>query len=192
MDQPKQQFQSEYRNDDENLLAVEANQTGHRVARESGTISGRLVDMARQFAARRNWKWWRSSPAIALALLCMAGCSEFADGQMPKTPGSSQAESSIIGKGLYSNYCAMCHELGTLPLMNRFVLKEMSPAFIVRALTVGPMRKQAFALNAGEREAIAEYLTGKSVIKPGRIETVQCRCSATSSTTVGNTGALES
>jgi hypothetical protein len=148
--------------------------------------------MAGQFAARRNGKWWRSSPAIALALLRRADCSEFADGQMAKTPGSSQAESSIIGKGVYSSYCAMCHELGTLPPMNRFVLKEMSPPFIVRALTVGAMRKQAIAQNAGEREAIAESLTGKSVTKPARIETVQGRRSATSSTTVRNTGALES
>jgi len=186
MDRPEEQFQSEFRDDDNDLLAVEANQTGHRVTRQSSTISGRLVDMARLPAVRRSWKWWRSSPAIALALLCMAGCSEFAEGQTPKTPGSSQTESSIIGKGLYSSHCAMCHELGTLPLMNRFILKEMSPAFIVRALTVGPMRLQASTLNAGEREAIAEYLTGESVIKPGRIETAQGRCSATSSTNVGN------
>ena len=61
----------------------------------------------------------------------------------------------------------MCHELGTLPLMNRFVLGEMSAPYILRALTVGIMRNQASQLNAGEREAIAEYLTGKSTLKPG-------------------------
>jgi len=68
--------------------------------------------------------------------------------------------------------------------MNRFVLGEMSAPYILRALTVGIMRNQASQLNAGEREAIAEYLTGKSTINPGKVETGEGRCSAKPSTSL--------
>ena len=68
--------------------------------------------------------------------------------------------------------------MGTLPLLNRSVLGKMSAEYIVQALTTGMMRKEGAGLNAGEREAVAEYLTGKSVLKTDVIQNSQGRCSA--------------
>ncbi len=124
------------------------------------------------------------STAISIFLVWLAVFSDSVHAQTPKTPGSSQTEASVIGKNLYAVHCAMCHELGTLPLMNHAVLKEMSAEYILRALKLGIMRKQASALNAGEPEAIAEYLTGQSAIQPGKIEAGQGRCSTASSKSV--------
>ncbi len=99
------------------------------------------------------------------------------DSRQQDAPASSRSESSTIGKALYVKSCAVCHELGTLPLLNRFVLKGMSASYIVLALTDGMMRTQAARLNAGEREAIAEYLTGESVVKVGTAPPAQGQCS---------------
>ena len=133
----------------------------------------------------RERQMLKTGPVVmGILLVCIVTLARNGNAQTPKVPGSSQTESSIIGKNLYSSHCAMCHELGTLPLMNHAVLKEMSAEYILRALKIGMMSKQASALNAGEREAIAEYLTGKSAIKPGRIATGQGRCSTAPSKSV--------
>jgi polyvinyl alcohol dehydrogenase (cytochrome) len=114
-----------------------------------------------------------------------------ATGQVSLPPGESYfaqtplSEAAAIGKNLYLRQCAKCHELGTLPLLNRFILKKMSAEYIVRALTTGIMRNQAASLNAGEREAIAEFLTGKSVIKFGTIQDGAGSCSPAASTSAG-------
>src|SRR5258708_31097554 len=66
------------------------------------------------------------------------------------------------GADLYAKNCASCHET-LMVIQNHVALKAMSPEYIVRALTNGPMRVQAARLTNPERVAIAEYLTGKSL-----------------------------
>lgn len=66
------------------------------------------------------------------------------------------------GADLYTKNCAICHE-ALPPLQNRVAMKVMPPEYIVRALDKGAMRVQGARLSAGERGAIAEFLTGKTI-----------------------------
>jgi polyvinyl alcohol dehydrogenase (cytochrome) len=59
-------------------------------------------------------------------------------------------------------------------IQNHVALKAMSPEYIVRALTSGPMRVQAARLTTPERDAIAEYLTGKSLETASQVSTGTC------------------
>ncbi len=77
------------------------------------------------------------------------------------------------GADLYAKNCASCHET-LIVLQNHVALKAMSPEYIVRALTTGPMRVQAARLTNPERVAIAEYLTGKSLATPSPVATGTC------------------
>jgi len=104
--------------------------------------------------------------------------SQNSGAQESASPQSTYTEGSLIGASLYLRHCEACHEAGTLPYINRTVMKKMSAEYIVRSLTAGMMRKEAANLNAGEREAIAEYLTSRSVVKAGPVEMGRGRCSA--------------
>ncbi len=67
------------------------------------------------------------------------------------------------GAALYQQHCAMCHDApkGRIPTVG--ALKAMSASAIVNALESGAMRDQGKSLNASERGAIAEYLSGAPV-----------------------------
>lgn len=65
------------------------------------------------------------------------------------------------GAAIYANRCASCHEVGTAPLFNRYILKSMSPDYILYVLRSGAMREIAADIPFGQRVAVAEYLTGK-------------------------------
>ena len=77
------------------------------------------------------------------------------------------------GQDLYAKNCASCHET-LMVIQNHVALKAMSPEYIVRALTSGPMRVQAARLTSPERAAIAEYLTGKSLETASPVTTGMC------------------
>ncbi len=79
------------------------------------------------------------------------------------------------GGDLYAKHCASCHEVIALAAQNRALLKNLTPEFIVRSLANGTMHAQGARLQAAERAAIAEYLTGKSV---QTVNTGAGRCAA--------------
>lgn len=63
------------------------------------------------------------------------------------------------GKVLFAANCAACHEGGVPKAPHRDFLQTLPPASILSALDDGVMRQQAAHLAAGEKRAIAEYLT---------------------------------
>jgi polyvinyl alcohol dehydrogenase (cytochrome) len=73
------------------------------------------------------------------------------------TSNSPEAE----GAAIYANKCASCHEVGTAPLFNHYILKSMSPDYILYVLRSGAMREIAAKMPFPQRVAVAEYLTGK-------------------------------
>lgn len=71
----------------------------------------------------------------------------------PPRPASPQS--------LFDRNCAMCH--GAQPAAgapDRDTLQKMTPEAVYKAMTSGPMRAQAAALNEGAKRSIAEFLTG--------------------------------
>lgn len=71
----------------------------------------------------------------------------------PPRPSSPQS--------LFDQNCAMCH--GAQPATgapDRDTLQKMTPEAVYKAMTSGPMRAQAAALNEGAKRSIAEFLTG--------------------------------
>ena len=68
------------------------------------------------------------------------------------------------GAALFEAQCAMCH---TPPGVERAptleVMGERSPEAIVAALTDGVMALQALSLSNAQRQAVAEFITGRSV-----------------------------
>jgi polyvinyl alcohol dehydrogenase (cytochrome) len=67
--------------------------------------------------------------------------------------------------GLYGRNCAQCHDTGSTEMRapGRDVMKGMSPETIVRTLDSGTMAPLARNLSPSERQAVAEYLTGKPI-----------------------------
>lgn len=71
------------------------------------------------------------------------------------------AQESANGELIYSQNCAGCHET-ELPLMpTRSALREYSPEAIDGAMTGGLMRKYSGSLTVAERQAVAEFLSGR-------------------------------
>ena len=65
------------------------------------------------------------------------------------------------GEALFEVYCASCHAGGDDRAPRRETLAELSPDYIVIALTNGAMRLEGSRIGGTERRAIAEYLTGR-------------------------------
>jgi polyvinyl alcohol dehydrogenase (cytochrome) len=84
--------------------------------------------------------------------------------------GAMVAAAAPDGGDLYTKNCAQCHEVIALAAQNRALLKNLTPDYIVRALANGTMHTQGARLSAGDRAAIAEYLTGRApghAVEPG-------------------------
>lgn len=72
----------------------------------------------------------------------------------------------IMGEQTYSTVCATCHTEGNTNLAPaKGLLAGMSPHAILAALNMGKMRVQAAALSSEEKEAVAQYLTNKKLVK---------------------------
>ncbi|HUN42670.1 MAG TPA: PQQ-binding-like beta-propeller repeat protein [Acetobacteraceae bacterium] len=78
---------------------------------------------------------------------------------LASTPAFAQDSAA----SLFAKNCASCHDSGSPDIRapGRDVMKGMSTEAIVRALDSGAMAAQARSLSAPQRQAIAEYLTGK-------------------------------
>jgi polyvinyl alcohol dehydrogenase (cytochrome) len=67
------------------------------------------------------------------------------------------------GAVLFDGHCNTCHNGDDVRAPSADALRGRSPQAIVDALTAGSMRYQGLALSGGERRAIAEYLTGRTL-----------------------------
>ncbi len=92
-------------------------------------------------------------------------------------PSPALAQDTALGADVFEARCAGCHtgndlELGT---PSREDMARFSPNFIVDALNEGVMTLQAEGMNPAERVAVAEFLTGQSVVEsPIEITTGLC------------------
>jgi polyvinyl alcohol dehydrogenase (cytochrome) len=66
----------------------------------------------------------------------------------------------LPGAAVYREHCQICHEGQAPKAPSRTFLQMMTPEAIDRALTVGIMQRQAAALSTGDKEHVAEYLSG--------------------------------
>src|SRR5690242_8868536 len=84
-------------------------------------------------------------PCLLAALLCQMLCAQ-------------------DGAALYGRYCGSCHEPGSADRAPaRQYLAEMSPERIVVAMESGVMFNQARPLSSIQRDAVAEYISGKKL-----------------------------
>jgi len=93
----------------------------------------------------------------------------------------------LDGAAIYGTHCAACHDASSATRAPApAALKAMSPENIIQALENGIMREQGASLTAGEKQTIAEFLTGKAVgqAKPQPV-TGLCAPSTASFTTSG-------
>jgi polyvinyl alcohol dehydrogenase (cytochrome) len=67
------------------------------------------------------------------------------------------------GAGLYAQHCSRCHDGGLPRVPGRRVLSGLEPERILASLETGTMRTQGAERTAGEKRAIAAFLTGKTV-----------------------------
>ena len=70
------------------------------------------------------------------------------------------------GAVLYNDHCAICHEAGTdgdSHAPGRDVLRQLTPEQILQTLEKGAMKAQAAERSRAQRQALAEYLSGKSI-----------------------------
>ncbi len=74
------------------------------------------------------------------------------------------AAADVTPAALYEQHCNVCHaNPGATRAPALAVMKQMSPANIVNALENGLMKQQGGSLQAAQRRAIAEWITGKTI-----------------------------
>lgn len=77
---------------------------------------------------------------------------------------SYRTSSAQDGAALYREHCAVCHDTKSSDRApDRSALQQMPPRSIVKVLEIGAMRMVAGSLTPAERDAIAEYLTGRAL-----------------------------
>jgi polyvinyl alcohol dehydrogenase (cytochrome) len=98
---------------------------------------------------RRHWFSLAAAAILGFALRAGAAAAQVSD---------ASPESAVFERN-----CAACHTIPAGRAPTRASLSAMSPSFIVDSLTHGTMKAQGLALTAGERIALAEYLTGRKL-----------------------------
>ncbi len=94
-------------------------------------------------------------------VIALGGCgSDTAE----STAATTEIGAERSGAAAYAEACAQCHQ-GQMPRApHRNMLEIMSPESIVRAMTTGVMQQEAAGLGQDERNAVAEYLTGRDLV----------------------------
>ena len=70
----------------------------------------------------------------------------------------------LDGPSLYKDHCAGCHENSSVTRApGPASLRGISPENIIRALETGLMAQQGIALNATEKQTVAEFLAGRAL-----------------------------
>jgi polyvinyl alcohol dehydrogenase (cytochrome) len=88
-------------------------------------------------------------------------------------------EAKALGSAAYARVCAACHDTGANRAPPASALAGLSPAAILRIVTEGPMKEQAASLSAGEKAAVAEFLTGRMLGDAAATKPLMCPASAT-------------
>jgi polyvinyl alcohol dehydrogenase (cytochrome) len=102
-------------------------------------------------------------------LLAIGGCSPQ---QSPVVPEAVEQTSVVsLGETAYLQNCAACHDQAVYKAPSRLFLGMLGPQNIMHALDRGVMNEQAANLSDEEREAIAEFLTGRKLsdLSPARL-----------------------
>ncbi|HEV2416220.1 MAG TPA: cytochrome c, partial [Terriglobia bacterium] len=101
-----------------------------------------------------------SSRPYRLTLLLLTGIVLILLGCSAGWAAQNQRSARGMGRQIFINHCAVCHHenSGTrAPLPS--VLRQMSSQEILGALETGVMKAQGSQLTAGEREAVAHFLS---------------------------------
>jgi polyvinyl alcohol dehydrogenase (cytochrome) len=96
----------------------------------------------------------RPTTSAALALLLLSFISH---------SFAQDADATHPGEALYTENCASCHDQPFYKAPSRLFLSALGPKNILAVLNNGAMREQASALSSGDRLAVAEYLSGRSL-----------------------------
>jgi polyvinyl alcohol dehydrogenase (cytochrome) len=88
-------------------------------------------------------------------------------------------EAKALGSAAYARVCAACHDTGANRAPPASALGGLSPAAILRIVTEGPMKEQAASLLAGEKAAVAEFLTGRMLGDAAATKPLMCPPSTT-------------
>lgn len=105
----------------------------------------------------------KSLRTTIILTLCaaLAGCDDAADDSGAVVTEPSRAIAAIDGKALYLANCANCHE-GQMSKAPHFsLLEQMTPRAIFTAQETGLMRTQAEKFSSAERQAVAEFISGR-------------------------------
>ena len=84
---------------------------------------------------------------------------------MPLAAGAHAATDAgqVDGAAVYERQCAACHGGAVKKVPEKTMLQLMSARVILAAMEEGIMQPQASTLSRGEREAVAEYLSGQDL-----------------------------
>lgn len=111
-------------------------------------------------------------PAAVVVLTLFAGVAAAAPAQdKPLVDEANERYLEVLegrsadhpGAPAYADNCAACHQGADRRAPHEDMLRLMSPASIVAALTDGAMKLQGEALSASEKVAVAEYLSGEKL-----------------------------
>lgn len=86
-------------------------------------------------------------------------------------------QTSALGSRVYDEVCATCHETGVNRAPQRFLLEQMTPESVHRAMISGVMQPMAAGLTDEERSAVSQFLT-KRKFAQGDIDAGPRICSA--------------
>jgi len=81
--------------------------------------------------------------------------------QQPQPQPQRQSE-PVAGDAVFARVCATCHQTGQTAVPPPEALRALSPEAIVNSLTIGKMTVQGAGLSAAERNAVAQFLTGRA------------------------------
>lgn len=114
--------------------------------------------------------------ALILAICAgLSGCDEAANNTQVTTSAPASTTAALDGKALYFSDCANCHE-GQISKAPHFsLLEQMTPRAIFAAQETGLMRGQAEAFSSAERQAVAEFISGRPMAdETGNLSALAC------------------
>ncbi|RIW13610.1 dehydrogenase [Algoriphagus lacus] len=113
-----------------------------------------------------NRLYFYSALVLFLISSCQKPVENINESSLPAEDTPIAEEVLKLGEQTYSTVCAACHTEGNTNLAPaKGLLSGMSPHAILAALNMGKMRVQAAALSDSEKEAVAQYLTNKKLVK---------------------------
>lgn len=110
--------------------------------------------------------YFYSAVILLLISSCQKSVDTVDDSNLTSVDTPIGEEVLKLGEKTYQTVCAACHTEGNTTMAPaKGLLAGMSPHAILAALNMGKMRVQAEQLSTEEREAVAQYLTNKKLVK---------------------------